>query len=214
LPPRTMRVTTAATRLLSALPILLAYAHDNLKQAVLTLQPQLSSGAVVTFPWEPRWPDLQVRSSSPRISPDYGVVVEVATEADVQATVAFANRYNIPFLAVSGTHGWPSSLEKLSDGIQINLRKLNTTVLSPGGKTAHVGGGTLQYEITRSLFALGKYAGKTCPFGLNVHCANNIPQSLDSLNVSQLQVRCSEVAIVCCRANMATLLTTSFPRVS
>jgi hypothetical protein len=214
LPPRTMRVTTAATRLLSALPILLACAHDNLKQAVLTLQPQLSSGAVVTFPWEPRWPDLQVRSSSPRISPDYGVVVEVATEADVQATVAFANRYNIPFLAVSGTHGWPSSLEKLSDGIQINLRKLNTTVLSPGGKTAHVGGGTLQYEITRSLFALGKYAGKTCPFSLNVHCANNIPQSLDSLNVSQLQVRCSEVAIVCCRANMATLLTTSFPRVS
>jgi hypothetical protein len=171
-------------------------------------------GAVVTFPWEPRWPDLQVRSSSPRISPDYGVVVEVATEADVQATVAFANRYDIPFLAVSGTHGWPSSLEKLSDGIQINLRKLNATVLSQGGKTAHVGGGTLQYEITRSLFALGKYAGEMCPFSLNLHCADDGSQSPGFPNVSQLQVRCSEVAIVCCRANMATLLTTSFPRVS
>jgi FAD/FMN-containing dehydrogenase len=87
------------------------------------------------------------------------VVVEVATMSDVQTTVTLANRFNIPFLAVSGTHEWTKTLNKLPYGIQINMRRLNTTNLSRDGKTATVGGGTLQYEITRSLFAPGKYAG-------------------------------------------------------
>ncbi|KAH7083092.1 hypothetical protein BKA63DRAFT_461177 [Paraphoma chrysanthemicola] len=133
-------------------------AQDSLKPAIAALQSQLSPGAVVTFPWDSRWQGLQVRGSSPRISPDYSVVVEIATEADVQATVTFANRYDIPFLATAGTHGWTKTMNRLPYGIQINLRKLNSTTLSSDGKTAAVAGGTIQYEITRSLFANGKYA--------------------------------------------------------
>jgi FAD/FMN-containing dehydrogenase len=140
-----------------------AFAQDDLKQAIAALTPQLSTGAIVTFPWDSRWEDLQVRGSSPRVSPDYSVVVEVATEADVQATVTLANRFNVPFLATAGTHGWTRTLNKLPYGIQINLRKLNTTTVSRDGKTAAVGGGTLQYEITRSLYAKGKYAGRCSP---------------------------------------------------
>jgi FAD/FMN-containing dehydrogenase len=135
-------------------------AYNNLEQAVVALEPQLSSGAIVTFPWEPRWDTLQGRASYPRLSPNYSVVVEVATEQDVQTTVSLANRFNIPFLAVSGTHGWTTSLNRFPYGIQINMRKLNTTTISPDGKTAVAGGGTLQHEITHSLFAHGKYAGK------------------------------------------------------
>ncbi|KAL1794199.1 hypothetical protein ACET3X_007620 [Alternaria dauci] len=131
---------------------------NDLKLAVSDLNLRLSEAATITFPWDARWNDLQVRGSSPRISPDYNVVVEVATESDVQSTVAWANRLNIPFLAVTGGHGWTTTLNKLSYGIQINMRKLNTTTLSRDGKTAMVGGGTMQHEITRSLFALGKYA--------------------------------------------------------
>jgi FAD/FMN-containing dehydrogenase len=143
------------------IPILCTY-HD-LQQAVAAFTPQLSSGAVVTFPWEPRWDALQARASFPRLAPHYTVVVEVATEEDVQATVSLANRLNIPFLAVSGTHGLTSTLDSFPYGVQINLRKLNTTTLSHDGKSAVVGGGTLQREITRSLFAKGKAAGKTSP---------------------------------------------------
>lgn len=131
---------------------------DDLKQVVLELHPLLSKDAVITFPWDARWDDLQIRGSSPRISPNYNVVVEVATEADVQTIISLANRFNVPFLAISGGHGWTTSLNELPYGIQINMRKLNTTTLSQDGKTAIVGGGTKQYEITRSLFALGKYA--------------------------------------------------------
>jgi hypothetical protein len=155
-----MLLSTLSIWLLHLFRTSYALEQNNLEQAVVALVPQLSSGAIVTFPREPRWDPLQGRASYPRLSPNYSVVIEVATEEDVQTTVSLANRFNIPFLAVSGTHGWTTSLNKLPYGIQINMRKLNTTTISPGGKTAFVGGGTLQYEITRSLFAHGKYAGK------------------------------------------------------
>jgi hypothetical protein len=155
----TMLSPTVAACLLCAIHGSFSCEIDDLKLAVSTLKPRLSEAATITFPWDSRWDDLQVRGSSPRISPDYNVVVEVATESDVQTTVALANRFDIPFLAVTGGHGWTKTLNKLPYGIQINMRKLNTTTLSQDGKTAIVGGGTLQHEITRSLFALGKYTG-------------------------------------------------------
>lgn len=139
---------------------LIASKPHTFETAISSLKPQLSSGAVITFPWDKRWDELQIRATSPRLAPHYSVVVEVATESDVQATVALGSRFNIPFLAVSGGHGWTSTLDKLTYGIQINLRRLNTTTLSRDGKTAIVGGGTLQHEIVRSLFAEGKYTSK------------------------------------------------------
>lgn len=81
----------------------------------------------------------------------------------MQATVTTASKHDIPFLAVSGTHGWTSTLEKLPYGIQINMRKLNTSTLSGDGKVATVGGGMLQHEIVRSLFAEGKYTSESGP---------------------------------------------------
>ncbi|KAF2124492.1 FAD-binding domain-containing protein [Dothidotthia symphoricarpi CBS 119687] len=153
-----MFILVLAAWLLCASQSTFVFAQTNLRQAASELQPQLSKGAIVTFPFNSRWEALQVRGASPRVSPDYSVIVEVATEADVQTIVTFANRLNIPFLAVSGTHGWTKTLNKMPYGIQINMRKLNTTILSRDGKTATVGGGTLQYEITRSLFAKGRYA--------------------------------------------------------
>jgi FAD/FMN-containing dehydrogenase len=147
--------------LLQAIEISVAPAQNDLEQAVAALMPQLSSGAIITLPSQPRWKALQIRASSPRLAPHYTVVVEAATEKDVQATVSLANRFNVPFLAVSGTHGWATSLNKFPYGVQINMRKLNTTTLGHDGKTAIVGGGILQHEITRSLFANGKYTGMT-----------------------------------------------------
>ena len=164
-----MLFSTVAAWLLCVVHSSSACKTDDLKLAVSTLNLRLSEAATITFPWDARWNDLQVRGSSPRISPDYNVVVEVATESDVQTTVALASRLNIPFLAVTGGHGWTRTLNKLPFGIQINMRKLNTTTLSQNGKTAMVGGGTMQHEITRSLFALGKYAGEITPISADVH---------------------------------------------
>ncbi|KAI4932264.1 uncharacterized protein J4E92_004164 [Alternaria infectoria] len=153
-----MLLPTAAVWLLCIARRSYASAPYDLQLAASALSPQLSKDAIITFPGDARWDDLQVRGASPRISPDYNVVVEVATESDVQTTVAFANRFNIPFLAVTGGHGWTTTLNNLSYGIQINMRKLNTTTLGQNGKTATVGGGTMQHEITGSLYASGKYS--------------------------------------------------------
>jgi FAD/FMN-containing dehydrogenase len=158
-----MRISIVTAWLLCACHGSLAFELADLKLAASALKPKLSKGATITFPWDSRWDKLQIRGSYPRISPDYSVVVEVATESDVETTIKVANRFNIPFLAKSGGHGWTTSLNKLSHGIQINMRKLNTSALKKDGKTATVGGGTMQYEITRSLMALGKYTGKFEP---------------------------------------------------
>jgi FAD/FMN-containing dehydrogenase len=135
------------------------FASNDLQRVVSALKPQLSKEAIVTFPWDSRWETLQVTASTPRLSPDYSVVVEVATEIDVQTTVKLASHFNIPFLAISGGHAWTNTLKDFPYGIQINMRKLNTTLLSRNGSTAIVGGGILQHELTRSLFAKNKYAG-------------------------------------------------------
>jgi hypothetical protein len=138
----------------------LAKRADDLDRKVATLSKTLSKTAKIILRSSAEWDALQIRGSSPRVTPHYSVVVEVGTESDVQLTVSLAHRYNIPFLVVSGTHGWTETLNKLPYGIQINMRKLNSTTVSSDGKTALVQGGALQYEVTRSLFAKSKYAGE------------------------------------------------------
>jgi hypothetical protein len=139
------------------------------------LGPLLSENATIVLPSSPDAEDLLVRASSPRISPNYVAIVEVATEEDVQKTVCtrtlsvgaiahtlqvrYANEHNTPFLAVSGAHGWPTSLDKVHRGIQINLRKMNHTTVNDDGETATIGGGALQYEVTAELLKQNKRAG-------------------------------------------------------
>lgn len=52
-------------------------------------------------------------------------------------------------------------LNEVRNGIQINMRNMNRTSLRPSGKTASVGGGTLQHELTAALFSHGKQAGES-----------------------------------------------------
>ncbi|KAF1977346.1 hypothetical protein BU23DRAFT_659580 [Bimuria novae-zelandiae CBS 107.79] len=107
----------------------LASRADNLKAATTSLRPLLSKNARLVLPIDDEWDRLQIRGTSPRIHPNYNVVVEVATEADVQKTVQIAALLNIPFLADSGTHGWTKTLNSLPFGIQINMHKLNSTTV-------------------------------------------------------------------------------------
>ncbi|KAF2261385.1 FAD-binding domain-containing protein [Lojkania enalia] len=118
----------------------------------------LSVGANIVLPNSARWPDMVSRGSYPRVSPSYDALIEVATEEDVQLVVSVAARYDIPFLVVTGAHGWTKSLNRLQGGIQINMRKLNSIALNSNGKTATIGGGTLQWETIRALFAKNKIA--------------------------------------------------------
>jgi FAD/FMN-containing dehydrogenase len=139
----------------------------DLRKSTTELAKTLSKKAIITFPSDDAWEALLTRGSYPRIGPDYSVVVQVGTEADVQKTLAFAKKYDIPFLAVSGAHGWTDILNRFPYGIQVNMRQLNTVTVDKGGKTATIGGGALQWEVVRALFAKGKQAGRSLCLALS-----------------------------------------------
>lgn len=54
---------------------------------ITTLDPELSSHAVIVFPDSPQWADLTVRWSPQTNTPIYVGVVGVAEEVNVQATI-------------------------------------------------------------------------------------------------------------------------------
>ncbi|KAL1605077.1 hypothetical protein SLS60_004620 [Paraconiothyrium brasiliense] len=126
-------------------------------QVANDLAKALSPNATLIVPNDARWSSVVARVNYPRISPGYRLVVEVATEDDVAATVLYANRHNIDFLAIAGAHGESTTLNRLRSGIQINLRKLNFVNLQDD-QTVAVGGGTLQWELTSHLYSHSRRA--------------------------------------------------------
>ncbi|KAJ5211730.1 FAD binding domain-containing protein [Penicillium cinerascens] len=99
------------------------------------LGPHLSSGAHIYLPGSDQFTQATTRWSAYQ-APNFTVIVKVATESDVGETVKYANKQNIPFIAVNGGHGAIRSLED--------------------GKTATIGGGALSKQITDSLWTKGK----------------------------------------------------------
>ena len=142
------------------------------------LGPRLSADATLVLPGNSSFHALEIRASSPRIEPTFTAIVEVATEDDVQQTVCrrlpysqrrlgadevylqieYANRCDIPFLAVGGGHGWQSTINNANGGIQINMRKMQQIELTNSGTTVQIGGGVLQRTLTQTLYGLGKQA--------------------------------------------------------
>jgi len=50
-------------------------------------------------------------------------------------------------------------MNQFHGGIQINTRLLKKVEVNPGGNTATVGGGVLQFELVRELYTQGKMGG-------------------------------------------------------
>ncbi|KAK0724875.1 hypothetical protein B0H67DRAFT_657667 [Lasiosphaeris hirsuta] len=122
------------------------------------LGPRLSGGASILVPSSPGWDQALVRAASPRIHPGFVASVEPATEQDVQEIIKYSNHIGVPFLAVTGAHGYTTMLNRVQGGIQVNMRRMNHTKMNADGVTATVGGGVMQHEIVRSLFEHGKLA--------------------------------------------------------
>jgi hypothetical protein len=85
-----MKFLFAATALSAAVSASNCPADLTSKEIGKRLGPKLSENAAILLPSSNEWDDVIERASYPRINPDYKAVVEVATEADVEATVRFA----------------------------------------------------------------------------------------------------------------------------
>ncbi|KAJ4214292.1 hypothetical protein NW759_010310 [Fusarium solani] len=125
------------------------------KKIAAQLGPMLSADAEIYIPNQADFVDVSLRWSK-FAAPSYAAYVKVASEEDVQAIVRYANKKNIPFLTVSGGHGWTSQLQRMQHGIGISTQKLNTMKLSRDGKTVSLGGGVKSGQVERFLSAQGK----------------------------------------------------------
>ncbi|KAK4448818.1 hypothetical protein QBC34DRAFT_300590 [Podospora aff. communis PSN243] len=88
--------------------------------------------------------------------PTPNITILPATQKDVVETVKFANRCSIPFLAYNGLHGALTTMAGMDWGIAINLRKLSSVEIQPGGNTVKIGGGTNSKVVIDTLWAAGK----------------------------------------------------------
>lgn len=93
-------------------------------------------------------------------APTFDLVVKVATAEDVQHTIRYANEEGLPFLAVSGGHGFSETLAEMKGGIGIWMRQLGGVEIAEDGDSAVVGGGITSKELLDGLWAKGKLGGE------------------------------------------------------
>ena len=90
-------------------------------------------------------------------------VVQPATVADVATTVNFASGYSTPFAPRSGGHSYVGASGG-DQGIQLDLRNLNSIVYNTGNQTVTVGAGAILYDVHTTLEPYTKTVPTgTCP---------------------------------------------------
>lgn len=93
-----------------------------------------------------------------------------AHPAENLTQIQLSNKFELPWLAVSGRHGGIRSLSKLDAGVQINLDHLDQLVINSDGKTVTIGGGMTTKRITDALWEQGKWTGMYLLKARNVFC--------------------------------------------
>ncbi|KAK0738021.1 hypothetical protein B0T18DRAFT_333414 [Schizothecium vesticola] len=121
----------------------------------IDLAPTLSTSALVVTPDNPQF-SYYTHQNLKSKSPQYSVVVVVATEADVSAAVTFANKHDIPFTAKVSGHGTWAGLGDIKGGMNIWLRNLSSVVVAEDRGHVVVGGGAMVDEVVGRLWEGGK----------------------------------------------------------
>lgn len=152
----------------------IAGSGSDISAFVDELGPQLSPEASITVVGSDEFDELTVRWTAWE-APSFQATVQVYTEEDVSNTVIsmlqtkhgslayrgtqikVSNKFELPWLAVSGRHGGIRSLGKLDSGVQINMDHLDSLVIGADGETATIGGGILSGEVTSALWDKGKW---------------------------------------------------------
>ncbi|EOA88281.1 uncharacterized protein SETTUDRAFT_149812 [Exserohilum turcica Et28A] len=94
-------------------------------------------------------------------TPQYDMVVKVATEADVQEAIKYANANNKSFHAISGAHGTTTYLNNIEHAVGILMRGMDGISIADGGGSALIQGGILNGRVTDFLWAHDKQTMST-----------------------------------------------------
>ncbi|KAI0138889.1 FAD-binding domain-containing protein [Xylariaceae sp. FL1272] len=120
-----------------------------------SLRPKLSAGASVLGPGDEGFAPLVSRWREYH-APSVAVLVQAATESDIQYAVRYANQNDMPFFARSGGHGATKALGLATNALQIDLRKMNEVKIAKDGKSARIGGGANIKQVVDVLENVGK----------------------------------------------------------
>lgn len=97
---------------------------------------------------DPEFPDLrQVYNGALPQQPV--AIARPRTESDVSTIVRFCSKRDIPLTARSGGHDFFG--RSLTDGIVLDMRSMDSVVVSSDGKTARVGGGAIGGDVQEKL---------------------------------------------------------------
>ncbi|KFA67693.1 hypothetical protein S40285_00955 [Stachybotrys chlorohalonatus IBT 40285] len=94
-------------------------------------------------------------------APTYAAAISPGTEEDVIKAVKLARQHGINFLATGGRHSVVNTLERLQNGLAIDLSKFNSIQVDRDAATLTIGGGV----ITRDVFGPVSEAGLEIPVG-------------------------------------------------
>jgi hypothetical protein len=80
----------------------------------------------------------------------------VASEADIQHAVIYANAHGLPYLTMGGNHGVTTALTHVHNGIGIRTRSLRNITISDNGTSAYIQPGLNNGEVSYYLYSKGK----------------------------------------------------------
>ncbi|KAK5727767.1 hypothetical protein LTR17_012529 [Elasticomyces elasticus] len=132
-----------------------AYSPTHHANITAELSPLLSANASILGPGSTGWSEAALRWQ-PWKSPALDIIVEVATEQDIEHSIRVANHHRKPFLAISGGHGGTRDLSNVRNGVGIGMRGMKDVSVAEDGRTARIGGGILSGELAHTLWAEGK----------------------------------------------------------
>ncbi|XXH05577.1 hypothetical protein Hte_012009 [Hypoxylon texense] len=121
--------------------------HSVAQQLEAELEPYLSRKNIISVEPPTRWSSFD--------APNPAIVVNVETESDVAATVKYCTTKGIPFLAQNGGGGWATTFDLGTNGVLINLARLNQVVFNADKTQATIGGGSNISNTIAHAYAAG-----------------------------------------------------------
>ncbi|KAI1810883.1 FAD-binding domain-containing protein [Poronia punctata] len=87
--------------------------------------------------------------------PSYCAAVSPGSEEEVASVVTVATAAGIPFLATGGRHNFGTTVQKLQNGLAIDLSRLNKVTVHKDSATVTIGGGAKIRDVVAPVAAAG-----------------------------------------------------------
>ncbi|KAL2871241.1 uncharacterized protein BJX67DRAFT_343924 [Aspergillus lucknowensis] len=119
-------------------------------------RPVLSAEAEFFYPSWANWTENVQQRWTDYLAPTYMGAIQPATVEDIQNIVKVAVANNIPFLTTGAGHGVSAGLDRLDNGLNIDLSKFRYAELDETGYYLTIGGATKFLQVWDVLYAAGK----------------------------------------------------------